>query len=329
MNRRTRKRHHLTPHRRNTTRPLIRSRTSPRLPSFRREHIPASRRQDSLVQQRHEGEPNKSSETRIDLMGTVGLIEKLLGHPLSKGSTQLVQKDADGHLESNENVPIKDRKRVQLMFVSSGKGRSGRGSHAMALMRGMLPLPPRVLVRTRFNVEKNIVNVGVPFCNIRFNPCYCYDVDPTLGSTSMPFFSEILTIYRYYRTIKSTIRVNFVNGETFPVTCYVVPVNFDPTANSTSYQNYLSNPTSKKTLLAPTGDQNRGHISHHATTAAFAGSRWLGDEDFYSSAGSTAPQNSWYWMVGILGSVNLVSGVYVSIDIDISFVAFEEASPST
>jgi len=196
-------------------------------------------------------------------------------------------------------------------------------------MRGILPLPPRLTVRTRYQVDLALNNMGFSYANVRYEPTYCYDVNPSLGSTAMPFFTEVMLLYRFYRTKSAKISVQFVNKDASETTCYVCPVNFDPGANTSSFQQYLSNPNSKRAIASPLGGMDRCTIHHHATTAGFAGSRWLGDDDLYSSNGSVSPPNNWYFIVGIANIVGLSFGCTISVSMDVTFVAFEENTPSS
>jgi len=249
----------------------------------------------------------------------------MLGHALTEA--QSVRTTGGVVLQS------KHGKFIPLVFVKKQKGKGNKGeSHTHStLIRGGLPLPERLTVRTRFQTSFSMNNAGVNYANRRYSPVFCYDVDPTLGSTSMPFFTEIMTLYRYYRTMNSKIRVQFINLEAAAIhTAYICPVNFDPTANTSSYQSYLSNPNSRSVILGNATGESRGTLTHSASTNMFAGSRFTGTEDAYSgNATGTAPINQWYWIVGSYCPQGFTAGVAVDITIDITFVAYEEGTPST
>jgi len=252
------------------------------------------------------------------------MAEARLGHSV----LQAVRVDDENALSYSpklvsKDVPTSIRQAIPLTYH-----KFTHSSVARSLACGMLPLPPRLTVRTRYQISEIMQNAGSNHASFRWNPVYCYDVDPTLGSTAMPFFTEIMTLYRFYRTLKAKITVDFTNLETFPVTAYVCPVNFDPGVNPGAYQNYLSNPNSKSIQLGPVSANPKGVIHRSATTDGFAGARWAGVIDAYCSTSTSAPTNSWYFLAGIYAPSASVSGCYISATIDITFVAFEEASPS-
>jgi len=209
-------------------------------------------------------------------------------------------------------------------------GRRGRHSDATSsLRRGRLPLPPRLFCWTRFQKQVSINQVGFAQSNVVFDPVYCYDVDPTIGSTSMPFFFELMSLYRYYRTINSKISVTFTNKESAPATVYVFPYNTLGSANFSSgiVQSFLSNPLSKQTEISPTGGMDHATIKSKQTTAGFAGARWTGTPDDYASFSSVSPVNHWSWIVGYQMLTASVNGITANVVIDIEFCAFEENAP--
>lgn len=273
--------------------------------------------------------------------GLIAMATLFMGHPLSQAHR------TDTTLESNtvpvtRSLPRVDTSQssvevvpppppsLQKIVPVTFLGRRSHSHRSSCLSRGILPLPPRLVVKTRYQRSFNMSNPGIVYANKRLNPCYCYDIDPNFGSTAMPFFTEVMTLYRFYRTLKASITVDFVNNEAFPVTAWVCPINFDPTENSGSFQNYISNPNCHVHELAAAGSPNRGRIHKTASTDAFAGARWVGDIDAYSATGTTAPSNSWYFAFGFSTSgVGQVSGVTGSVVLTVTFVAFEEGTPSS
>jgi len=225
-------------------------------------------------------------------------------------------------------------RRVKNRNRRGKKKSSNRGAIGVRFGNNRLPLPPRTTCDFTYNVAINLINIGATYANARYNPTFAYDVDPTLGSTAMPFFSELGKLYRYYRVVSSRITFHFSNKELFSGLVYICPVNFDPGINSASYQNYLSNPLSKHFVFGPYSGHGTGSMTHSASTADFAGSRWLGDADSYSArADGTGggPTNSWFWMVGTRTDGNVFtagSGVFSDITIHIRLTFFEEESPT-
>lgn len=191
---------------------------------------------------------------------------------------------------------------------------------------------PRYRCTLRFHTMRVLNNVGTIAANLRYVPTFAYDVDPTLASTAMPGFTELGSLYRFYRVQKATINVKYSNLEAFPVECYTCPVNADPGANysSTQAQTYLSQKTSKSCELGPLTGNGIGRITDTQLTSRFGGSANVNNADFYTGAtGGGAPNNNWYWTVGIVATSNFVSGVTLRVVIDVDLEFFEVQSPSS
>jgi hypothetical protein len=265
----------------------------------------------------------------------IDLATKLLGGPLKDViSTPEKERQPVTHLpnviRNGQTLIHKDHPNrvVSVQFLT----KRGRHSDANAsLMRGMLPLPPRLLCHTRFQKQVAVNNVANGATNVVFTPTFCYDVDPTVGSTAMPFFTELQTLYRYYRTISSRITVTFANKETFPLTVYIHPLNYSVSANvaTATAQSFLANPLCKETQVSAEGGIDHVTLKHKMSTEGFAGSKWTGTDDLYSGNGTTSPSNNWYWVVGAQSLVALVNGLTINVVIDVIFVSFEENSPTS
>jgi len=176
-------------------------------------------------------------------------------------------------------------------------------------------------------------NIASPFGNVRFTPSYLYDIDPTLGSTAMPGFSEMMGFYRFYRFRKCKWSVKAVNQEAFPVTVAVVPVNFDPTVNSASYQNYFSNLASKRVLVGSIGCPTE-KMSGSFTLGDFGGSTEQSPPplDAYCGTGTSTPGNNLWLFIGFsspTGQVSTAAGCAVSLALEIEADYFELTSPAS
>jgi len=184
----------------------------------------------------------------------------------------------------------------------------------------------------RFHAYSTLLHAGgFAFTNVRFTPTFAYDVDPTVGSTAMPGFTELSAMYRYYRVNAAKIKAKFSNLEAFPVEVYLCPVNVDPTANYTlaQAQVYLSQRLSKSTVLGPLTGNGIGTLTDSQTTAAFGGASNLEVTDNYSALTSgVSPLNNWFWTVGLVGHANAVSGCDFRVEIDIDLEFYEVTSPT-
>lgn len=175
-----------------------------------------------------------------------------------------------------------------------------------------------------------INHAGFVYCNARYQPTYVYDVDPTLGNTAVPGLAEWGGIYRFYRVRGSRIIASFSNKETFPVTCYICPVNIDPGANTTSYAKYISNRLGKSQSIGPLTGNGNCVLTSSVTTADFAGVPDTQQLDNYCAptSGSSAPLNNYFWIVGIVTDGTVMSAGFnlnVRVEMDVEF--FELDTP--
>lgn len=191
--------------------------------------------------------------------------------------------------------------------------------------------PRRLRCSLRYTTIGIINNVGLVYCSHRYIPTYTYDVDPSLGSTSVPGLAEYGGIYRLYRVRGSQIQVNFSNKEVFPVTCYICPVNTDPGANTANWQQYISNRLSHQRTAGPLTGNGVVTLNTAQTTGDFAGVPDTQQLDTYcgSTNGGTVPANNWYWLIGATTDGTVLSaGVCVNVVIDMDIEFFELLSPA-
>lgn len=212
------------------------------------------------------------------------------------------------------------------------QGQSGSLGYVCVIPKKIGWAFPRLRASLRFHKWLNINNAGLQAANVRFEPTYAYDVDPTVASTAMPGFTEYGAIYLQYRVRAARIKCMFSNTEAFTMTCYVTPVNTDPGANyiASTAQQYESSRLSKSECIGPLTGNGICDLQDYQSTAGFGGARDTQTADLYcgSTAGS-APNNNWYWTVGCVSLNNLITGVNCNVVIDIEVEFFELASPSS
>jgi hypothetical protein len=197
------------------------------------------------------------------------------------------------------------------------------------IYRGLNFMPPRIRTTLRYSNGGTLNNAGALFVNVRQAPTNAYDIDPTLGSTTMPGFAELAAIYRNYRVVRFKLSCSFANKETFPVTIWMCPVNFDPGQNTVNFANYLSNRRCKKSVIGPlTGNSARVLNSGWIGLTDFGGVGVLPINDYYSSNVASSPANNIWIATGVFSGTVLASGVwtYQTLDIEIEF--YELQSPA-
>jgi len=178
---------------------------------------------------------------------------------------------------------------------------------------------PRGMITTlTYCTTLNVANVGVGNCSIRFNPCYLYDVDPTLGSTAMPGYAEFATLYASYRTISSTIEVDFNNRESFQATAWICPSDADVGANYANFNYFNANALCKTFPLGPTTGAGTCRMIHTLSSKDMGFPAAIDAGDALRGYGSTAPTNPWFWNVGLVTSLAQVSGMFVTVRVHIT-----------
>lgn len=205
----------------------------------------------------------------------------------------------------------------------------GSGREETVVTPFNMPIPSRMRAHLRLYARQPLKNVGANASNVRFIPTYCYDIDPTLGSTAMPFFQELGTLYRLYRLISSTVKVSFENLESFPGAICICPVNFDPGSNTASFANYFSSKVSKVGAVGSVTGASVKQLKAHRTTDLFAGAKWNRMPDNYTgSVSGGSPSNNWYWFIGCSTSSAQVNGMIADVWVDCEVEFWEITSPS-
>jgi len=194
--------------------------------------------------------------------------------------------------------------------------------------------PPRLRVCSDFTILKQQSNAGQAYYNSRLIPTYLYDVDPALGSTSMPFLTELAGIYRRYRLVKCTAIFSFASRETFPMIVYLVPLNTDPGNNVLSNATFYSNPLCKKIIIGGTAGNNKGRLKTSFTVAQFAGSVDANLDDQYSARTDGTAGGPVQAMTVVFGAASTgadlfgaTGGITFTLDLKLEWDAFELTTP--
>lgn len=199
------------------------------------------------------------------------------------------------------------------------------------IYRGPNIMPSRFTAVLRFSSQYQLANSTVKYANNRYTPTSCYDVDPFLGSTSMPGFTELGALYRKYRMRRYHIKVTASNMETFPGLLWICPTNVDPGANTSSYANFLSNPRSKQVMLGPTNGASSKTLQDSVSLEDFAGvTTHQALDDLYSALMTNVPSNNLYHAVGFVCPNNQTAsgGIYYDVVIDIEIDFYEVVAPA-
>jgi len=193
-------------------------------------------------------------------------------------------------------------------------------------------LPPRRWRIIEWYDGLQLNHNGFIYANVRFEPSYLINMDPTAGTLNLPYYTSMSNDYRFGRTQTLNLRVHFANSEIFNVVCWICAVNFDPGANTANWPQYMSNPMCKSVMLGPLTGQNKGTINYSINMEKLTGSKFVGIDDAYTypTAGGTAPANNWFVAVGVQSpsATTLLSGVTCAMFFKTGSWFFEKNDPA-
>jgi hypothetical protein len=193
-------------------------------------------------------------------------------------------------------------------------------------------MPDRLRTTLTFNKSFTLINAGVAFGNQRFRPTYTYDVDPVLGSSAVPGFTELSALYGSYRVNWFRTIAAFSNQESFAEQVYMIPTSYDVTINNPAYQSYLSNRRCVKTLLGPLTGSGIGHLdSGRIGVDEFGGvaQNMSSDATVGSTLMATSPTENIFYAIGFEGPQVSVNGIFTTMTIYINIDFFEMLTPPT
>ncbi len=204
---------------------------------------------------------------------------------------------------------------------------SGDQSSQLILSKRYRIVPPAYITNLVFQSTNHnpLNNAGITYASVRFRPTSAYDVDPSIGGTSMPGFNELAALYGKYRVLRWKMSATIVNLELDNGLNFIVfPSNFDLGNNYSQVQSQFGNSFAKYTYVAPKGGMDRKTINTGWLSArSIVGSDSVYVDDDYASNVNTSPTNNSYMNVAIWtgNSVPLSNGanLLVVITLEVRF----------
>jgi hypothetical protein len=172
-------------------------------------------------------------------------------------------------------------------------------------------LPPEMDIKLAYQPNKTAINAAASTCGIRFYANGAYDVDPVLGSTTMPGFTTFIGtssttgLYNYYRVIRTSYDLTICNNEAFPVRVYTGYTNTDP--GTTGNLQLPGNPMFKSALISAKGGNDRVRFRDTKNIATILGSSGVETEDNFRGTYTANPVDLVYLFVG----GNSVAGAFL------------------
>jgi hypothetical protein len=153
---------------------------------------------------------------------------------------------------------------------------------------------------------------------VRYTPSNAYDLDPSLGSTASPGFTELAAFYSTYRVTCSYIVVRFADPSTIiPISCVVLPLNIDPGGSPSiaTIISWRSNPYAR--VGTTISGAPLAELKNFMTTNKIFGNDMTFFDDNFASPTNGAPTNNWFWGIGVYSQANIATNP-VRLDVQIS-----------
>jgi len=183
--------------------------------------------------------------------------------------------------------------------------------------------PDQTIVTLRYPVIVNIYTASAVTSAKRWQPNAAYDVDPTLGSTSTPGFTEWSAFYTYYRVRKYRVEVECVNMDPLSMGVFFCHLNTDPGTGGANYYSYASQAFGTQKMLSPKGGLDRVTYVQTVPVAQLVGAVDVSTDDSLRASVTTVPADLVFFGIGIRTTTggNLTVGVDVIgyIDMEVQF----------
>jgi hypothetical protein len=154
-------------------------------------------------------------------------------------------------------------------------------------------VPNRCVSRLKYLCNRTLTNVGFNTASIQLTANGAFDVDPSLGSPSMPGFATWMTFYQRYRVLRTRTRCTYGNRETFPVMANL-GYDLQPYAANTKGVSWYSGKNQADTLLPAVTGGSIKTLSMDRTMVATVGDDSVLDDLNWAGTASTNPNQVTY-----------------------------------
>lgn len=204
----------------------------------------------------------------------------------------------------------------------------GMDRDQLIVPRRFRAVPPSVITNLVYmdTLHSPLNNAGATFASVRFRPSSAFDVDPTIGGTSMPGFNEWAGMYGRYRMLSFKAHVIGTNLEDFPVNFIIFASNFDLGNNYSQVQSMFGNSFARYKYLSPKGGMDRATLrTPWWKTEHIVGSDAVNVDTDFSATISTSPINNTYLNVGLWtgNGTTLVNGIGMQLVITAQYRFYE------
>jgi hypothetical protein len=189
---------------------------------------------------------------------------------------------------------------------------------------------PRTIMPTQYNtrlvylIDTVVTNVGNTQASIRYRN-EAFDVDPSLGSTAMPGFTEFAGFYQRFRTLGIGYKFSYANQEAFSNTL-IHGFSTSSIASGSLNLQYAGNPLFTTTMVGPLTGMNVGMVSNHKSIVDIFGTQQPLYDDLFTGSTTSATLSTTatcYCYLGVIGPVVLTAaGVLVTVEIHLDLQFF-------
>jgi len=219
------------------------------------------------------------------------------------------------HRPRNNKQQGRKNKRKQLSTNQSRKAGNLRPVVASSLMTGVAD---KQKVLLRYTTIRQVNSLASTYVGVRWYSNALYDVDPALGSSYVPFFTEWAMMYSYYRVTGYSIHAEITNLEAFPVACYLVNTNTDPGTSGIGYDQEATT-HGNSWMIGPTQGNSNLSIKRKYSVEQIVGDRIAKTDSQFVGSASANPTDLTYVGLGFKSLATLTNGVYLTVSIQ--FVA--------
>jgi len=200
-----------------------------------------------------------------------------------------------------------------------------RGSGLVMYSSPRAVMPPQYNTRLKYIIDTVVTNVAATQASVRYRTD-AFDVDPTLGSTAMPGFTELAGLYARFRTTRLSYKFSVANQEAFTM---AILHGFSRTSIASGSLNlqYAGNPLFRTSMLGPATGKGTGIYRGSSSIVGIYGTRQPMFDDIFtgSTTSSTLSANGTaYCYLGIISPVALTAlgvNLVAEITLDVQFYA--------
>jgi len=198
----------------------------------------------------------------------------------------------------------KNRKRKGTTRRSSAMVPMAKLPHggASLLSKRWVIQPPELRVRLRFYFQFQVSNSGLQTASKSYYCNSVYDVDPSLGSNTVPGFTQFSGLYNTWRVERTTLDMDIVNADSFASSvCVAWLPNATFAATNSFLEHSYGNRFTTRKLLSAVGGMDRAKIHNTVDMADLYGDKYsyLGSVNNFQGTGASNPTSLFTVCIGV------------------------------